>query len=107
MWQRCSSQPPAANIVVAPMFAGEQRCHIDVTAEPPRRTSMRQRCSRAAPAPDPGVTEGSPRVANLRRRALLPPPGRLFSALSHDHEIVRGLDLAPFGDPGAVLHRVV
>src|SRR6266567_663299 len=51
MWQRCSSQPDAANIVVAPMFAGEQRCHIDVTAEAPRRTSMRQRCSRAAPAP--------------------------------------------------------
>jgi len=49
------------------MFAGEQRCHIDVTAEAPRRTSMRQRCSRAAPAAR-GRPRGSPA---LRRRALL------------------------------------
>jgi len=73
MWQRCSSQPDAANIVVAPMFAGEQRCHIDVTAEAPRRTSMRQRCSRAAPGTqDPHFAARSPGPQRTGQRFVTP-----------------------------------
>jgi len=108
---RCSSQPPAANTDVALWFAGEQRCHIDVTAEPPRRTTMRQRCSSAAPAPRthlsrpdhpartcPGqrlatpprnagrLTRGHRGSPALRRRALpSPPAGRFIPAQSHDY----------------------
>src|SRR6266704_1214344 len=70
---RCHSDvhpaTPADNIDVAPLFAGDQRCHIDVGNHGTRGTSMWHRCSPAWPSNAGGTSMPSMRVGRSRDRS--------------------------------------
>src|SRR6266702_3798375 len=62
MWHRCCCGTGSSNIDVAPLFADDHRCHIDVGAGGAVATSMSQRCRCR---PEPGDGAGRARVLGL------------------------------------------
>ena len=76
--QRCSSRGQFSNIVVAPWFAGEHRCHNDVGGGGRGRTSLPQRCwRRRARANKAGEAAAAPGAKPGR---LTPHSGRTLAA---------------------------